>query len=397
MESLTCIKCGNTWTPRKSGRPVRCPNCFSRAWDTDGGEGASDRADSGSGDAKPSRRIVLDDTQAERACEKCEHVWQGPKFKTCPACDRPRWWEPRHQTKAEQKSTERKADAERRKANQKQRDAEREREREQQRKHEAAEHEYHASIGDVQNTSIWGGPQWIPWSLVFDRAWRDYEDAAEADRSKAEHERRLDRERAEREREFQRKMEAEAKAAQEKREREIERQKQRERILHSEAAQARAREAWLDARWHRRPCAMLAKAASASIGCILDKLLVAIFIVALITAAILVMEVGVRPMLANDDGIVEIFRPGEDAPSFALTPTPIPQNITQAEEYWLERKIQMQEGFDFWANAITARITHDKQLPNNVTLEYARDSLEYFRTELRETKTRLAGFTDGNN
>ena len=395
MDSLTCIKCGNTWTPRKSGRPDRCPACFSRAWDTDGGEAANDHAGSGSGDAKPSRRIVLDETQAERVCEKCEHEWIGPKYKHCPACDRPRWWEPRQQTKAEQKSTERKADAERRKADQKRRDEERERERERQREHEAAEYEYHASIGDV--ISIYGGPQWIPWSLVFDRAWQAYEDAAEADRSEAEHERRLDRERAEHERQIEWQMQVEAKAAQEKRQREIEKQRHREGVLRSQAAQARAREAWLSARWHRRPCAALSGAASASIGCILDKLLAFIFIAVLITAAILVMEFGVRPMLANDDGIVEIFRPGEDAPSFALTPTPIPQNITQAEEYWLERKIQMQEGFDFWVNAITARITHDKQLPNNVTLEYARDSLEYFRVELREAKIRLAGFSNGNN
>ena len=178
MESLTCIKCGNTWTPRKSGKPARCPACGSRAWDN----AASEHTDNGSGDAKPSRRIVLDDTRAERACEKCEHEWVGPKYKHCPACDRPRWWEPRQQTKAEQKSTERKADTERRKADQKRRDEERERERER----DVADYERHVANGDVEDASIWGGPQWIPWSLVFDHAWQAYEDAAEADRSEAE-------------------------------------------------------------------------------------------------------------------------------------------------------------------------------------------------------------------
>ena len=235
-------------------------------------------------------------TQSERVCEKCEHEWHGPKYKTCPACDRPRWWEPRQQTKAEQKSTERKADAERRKANQKRRDEEREREREQRQKQEDADRKYHASIGDVINVSIWGGPQWIPWSLVFDRAWQAYEDAAEADRSEAERERRLDRERAEREREIERQMQVEAKAAQEKREREIERQRHHERVLRSQAAQARAREAWLDARWHRRPCAALSKAAPA----ILSKLPAVLFAVLVVVAAILLMEYGIKPMLAND-------------------------------------------------------------------------------------------------
>ena len=397
MESLTCVRCDNGWTPRKSGRPVRCPACGSRAWnsprESDGGESANDHAGSGSGDTKPSRRIVLDDTHAERVCEKCEHEWVGPKYKHCPACDRPRWWEPRQQTKAEQKSTERKADAERRKADQKRRDEE----REQRQKQDAAEYEYHASIGDVVNTSIWGGPQWIPWAQVFDRAWRDYEDAAEADRSEAERERRLDRERAEREREIEQEMEAEAKAAKKKREREIEKQRHHERVLRSRAAQARAREAWLDARWHRRPCAALSKAASASIGCILDKLLAFIFIAALIAAAIVIMEFVIKPMVVSDDGIIEIFRPDEVAPSLALTPTPIPQNITQTEEYWLERRQRLQEGFEFWVDAITARTARGKQLPNNVTLEYARDSLEYFRAELRTANLRLAGFSNGNN
>ena len=159
MESLTCIKCGNGWTPRKSGRPLRCPACGSRAWDTDGGETANDRAGSGSGDAKPSRRIVLDETQAERVCEKCEHGWAGPKYKHCPACDRPRWWEPRQQNKAERKSTERKADAERRKVDQQRRDTERNRDAEEQRALAAAEHEYHARRGDVINDDIWGGPK----------------------------------------------------------------------------------------------------------------------------------------------------------------------------------------------------------------------------------------------
>ena len=393
MESLACIKCGHVWTPRKSGRPVRCPACGTRQWDT----GASERTDGGSGDVKPSRRIVLDDTHTERVCEKCEHEWVGPKYKHCPACDRPRWWEPRLQTKSEQKTTERKADAERRKANQKRRDEEREREREERQAQEDTDRKYHASIGDVIDVSIWGGPQWIPWALVFDRAWQAYEDAAETDRSEAERERRLDRERAEREREIERKMEAEAKAAQAKRKREIERQKQHERVLRSQAAQSRAREAWLDARWHRRPCAMLAKAASASIGWILDKLLVVIFIVALIAAAIAIMEYGIKPMVVSDDGIIEIFRPDEVAPSLALTPTPIPQNIAQTEEYWLERRQWLQEGFDFWADAITARTVSGKKLPNNATLEYARDSLESFRAELRKANLRLAGFSNGNS
>ena len=238
---------------------------------------------------------MLDDTQAERACEKCEHVWQGPKFKTCPACDRPRWWEPRQQTKAEQKSTERKAGTERRKADQKRRDEEREREREQQQERDAAEYRLHTAAGDVQNASIWGGPQWTPWSLVFDRAWQAYEDAAEADRSEAERERWLDRERTEREREFLRKMEADAKAAQEKHERETERQQHHERVLHSEAAQARAREAWLDEVWHRRPYAALAKAAPA----ILSKIPAVIFIAALLAGAIVIMELVIKPMLAD--------------------------------------------------------------------------------------------------
>ena len=289
MESLACIKCGHTWTPRKGGKPLRCPACDTRQWDT----GVSERTDSGSVEAKPSRRIVLDDTHAERVCEKCEHEWVGPKYKHCPACDRPRWWEPRQQTKAEQKSTERKADAERRKANQKRRDEEREREREERQAQEDTDRKYHASIGDVQNTSIWGGPQWIPWAQVFDRVWRAYEDATEAARSEAEHKRWLDRERAEREREIERKLEAEAKAAQAKREREIERQKQRERVLRSQAAQSRAREAWLDTRWHRRPCAALSKAAPA----ILSKLPAVLFAVLIVVAAILLMEYGIKPML----------------------------------------------------------------------------------------------------
>ena len=392
MNKITCIKCGNGWTPRKSGRPVRCPACFSRAWDTDGGEGASEHADSGSVDAKPSRRIVLDDTHAERVCEKCEHEWVGPKYKHCPACDRPRWWEPPKQSKTDQSRAARKADADRRRADQQRRDEERRREREQQQERDAAEYRLHTAAGDVQNASIWGGPQWIPWSLVFDRAWQAYEDAAEADRSEAERERRLDRERAEREREIERKMQAEAKAAKEKREREIERQQHHERVLRSQAAQARAREAWLDARWHRRPCAALAKAASASIGCILEKLPAFVFFAALIVALIVI-----KPMIASPDGIIEIFRPDEVAPSLALTPTPIARDITQTEEYWLERRQRLQEGFDFWVDAITARTASGKQLPNNVTLEYARDSLEYFRRELHATNLRLAGFADGNN
>ena len=142
---------------------------------------------------------------------------------------------------------------------------------------------------------------------------------------------------------------------------------------------------------------MLAKAASASIGWILDKLLVVIFIVALIAAAIAIMEYGIKPMVVSDDGIIEIFRPDEVAPSLALTPTPIPQNIAQTEEYWLERRQWLQEGFDFWADAITARTVSGKKLPNNATLEYARDSLESFRAELRKANLRLAGFSNGNS
>ena len=401
MESLTCVRCGHGWTPRKSGRPVRCPACGSRKWDSpreaDGGEAANDRAGSGSGDAKPSRRIVLDETQAERVCEKCEHEWVGPKYKHCPACDRPRWGEPPKQSKADQSRATRKADADRRRADQQRRDEERKREREQQRERDAAEYRLHTAAGDVQNASIWGGPRWIPWAQVFDRAWQAYEDAAEADRSEAERERRLDRERAEREREFQRKMEAEAKAAKEQREREMEKQRHHERVLRSRAVQARAREAWLNEVWHRRPCAALAKAASTSVDCILDKLLAAIFIVALGAAVILILEFVAKPMVVSDDGIIEKFRPDEVAPSLALTPTPIPQNIAQTEEYWLERRQGLQEGFDFWADAITARTVSGKKLPNNVTLEYARDSLEYFRTELHAANLRLAGFSNGNN
>ena len=328
----------------------------------------------------------------ERVCEKCEHEWVGPKYKHCPACDRPRWWEPRQLTKADQKASSRHADVERRKAEQKRRDEERERERER----DVADYERHVAAGDVQNTSIWGGPQWIPWAQVFDRAWQAYEDAAEAARSGAEHERRLDRERAEREHESRRKWEAEAKGAKEQREREIEKQQHHERVLRSRAVQARAREAWLDARWHRRPCAALAKAASTSVDCILDKLLAAIFIVALGAAVILILEFVAKPMVVSD-GIIEKFRPDEVAPSLALTPTPIPQNIAQTEEYWLERRQGLQEGFDFWADAITARTVSGKKLPNNVTLEYARDSLEYFRTELHSANFRLAGFSNGNN
>ena len=396
MESLTCVRCGKGWTPRKSGRPVRCPACGSRKWDqreADGDEAASEHADSGSVDAKPSRRIVLDDTHAERVCEKCEHEWVGPKYKHCPACDRPRWWEPPKQTKAEQKSATRKADADRRRADQQRRDEERKREREQQRERDAAEYRLHTAAGDVVNTSIWGGPQWIPWSLVFDHAWRDYEDAAEADRQQAEHECRLDRERAQREREIEQQMEAEAKAAQEAREREIERQKQRERILRSQAAQARAREAWLDARWYRRPCAALAQAAERAAQYAVPAIVLAVIVV----ASILVLEYGIKPMLASQDGIIEIFRPDEGAPSLALTPTPIPQNIAQTEEFWLARRETLQESKDFWVDAIAARTARGKQLPNNVTLEYARDSLEYFRRELHTTNLRLAGFADGNN
>ena len=401
MESLTCVRCGKGWTPRKSGRPVRCPACGSRKWDSpreaDGGEAASEHADGGSGDAKPSKRIVLDETQAERVCEKCEHEWVGPKYKHCPACDRPRWWEPRQLTKADLKAASRHADVESRKAEQKRRDEKSASDREQQRERDAAEYRLHTAAGDVQNASIWGGPQWIPWAQVFDRAWQAYENAAEAARSEAKHERRLDRERAEREHEFQRKMEAEAKGAKEQREREMEKQRHHERVLRSRAAQARAREAWLDARWYRRPCGQIAQAASASIGCILDKLLAAIFIVALGAAVILILEFVAKPMLDSPDGIIEIFRPDEVAPSLALTPTPIPQNIAQTEEYWLERRQWLQEGFDFWADAITARTVSGKKLPNNVTLEYARDSLESFRAELRTANLRLAGFSNGNN
>ena len=401
MESLTCVRCGNGWTPRKSGRPVRCPACGSRAWnsprESDGGESANDHAGSGSGDTNPSRRIVLDETQSERVCEKCGHEWVGPKYKHCPACDRPRWWEPRQLTKADQKTASRHADAESRRADQQRRDEESKRKREQQQQRDAAEYRLHTAAGDVQNASIWGGPQWIPWAQVFDRAWQAYEDAAETARSGAEHERRLDRERAEREHESRRKWEAEAKGAKEQREREIEKQKRHEHVLRSRAAQARAREAWLDEVWHRRPCAALAKAASTSVDCILDKLLAAIFIVALGVAVILILEFVAKPMVVSDDGIIEKFRPDEVAPSLALTPTPIPQNIAQTEEYWLERRQGLQEGFDFWADAITARTVSGKKLPNNVTLEYARDSLEYFRTELHAANLRLAGFSNGNN
>ena len=397
MESLTCIKCGNGWTPRKSGRPLRCPACGSRAWDTDGGETANDRAGSGSGDAKPSRRIVLDETQAERVCEKCEHEWAGPKYKHCPACDRPRWWEPRQQTKAERKSAERKADAERRKVDQQRCDTERNRDAEEQRALAAAEHEYHARRGDVINDDIWGGPKWITFARAFDRAWRDYEDAAEADRSGAEHERRLDRERAEREREIERKMQAEEKAAQEKRERAIEQQRQRVRVQAAQAAQKAKHEAWLDARWHRRPCAALASTASAILNCVFERLLVILFAFALIAGAIAILELVVKPALTNNDGIVEIFRSDEIPPPIAATPTPNPQNIAQTEEYWLERRRWLQEGFDFWADAITARTVRDERLPNNVTLEYARESLESFRTELRAANLRLQGFANGNN
>ena len=393
MESLTCVRCGKGWTPRKSGRPVRCPACFSRAWDTDGGEGASEHADSGSVDAKPSRRIVLDDTHAERVCEKCEHEWVGPKYKHCPACDRPRWWEPPKQSKADQSRAARKADADRRRADQQRRDEESKRKREQQQQRDAAEYRLHTAAGDVQNASIWGGPQWTPWAQVFDRAWQAYEDAAEAARSGAEHERRLDRERAEREHESRRKWEAEAKGAKEQREREIEKQKKHEHVLRSRAAQARAREEWLDARWYRRPCAALAKVAERAAQYAVPAIVLAVIVV----ASILVLEYGIKPMVVSDDGIIEIFRPDEVAPSLALTPTPIPQNIAQTEEYWLERRQWLQEGFDFWADAITARTVSGKKLPNNVTLEYARDSLEYFRTELHATNLRLAGFSNGNN
>ena len=296
-------------------------------------------------------------------------------------------------TKADQKAVSRHADVESRKAEQKRRESD----REQQREREAAEYRLHTAAGDVQNASIWGGPQWIPWAQIFDRAWQAYEDAAEAARSEAERERRLDLERAEYDREIERKMEAEAKAAKDKREREIEKQQKHEHVLRSRAAQARAREAWLRQRWHRRPCAALAKAASASIGCILDKLLAFIFIAAILASVIMLLEYGIKPMLASQDGIIERFRPDEVAPSLALTPMPIPQNIAQKEEYWLERRQWLQEGFDFWADAITARTVSGKQLPNNATLEYARDSLEYFHTELHTTNLRLAGFSNGNN
>ena len=397
MESLTCIKCGNGWTPRKSGRPLRCPACGSRAWNSpreaDGGEAANDRAGSGSGDTNPSRRIVLDDAHAERACLRCEHEWVGPKYKHCPACDRPRWWEPRQLTKADQKAASRHADGDRRRADQQRRDEEQHRAREQQQERDAAEYKLHTAAGDVQNASIWGGPQWTPWAQVFDRAWRDYEDSAEADRSEAEHERRLERERAEHERQIEWQMQVEAKAAKEKREREIEKQQHHERVLRSRAAQARTREAWLDARWHRRPCAALAKATE----CLFERLLVILFAFALIAGAIAILELVVKPALTNDDGIVEVFRPDEIPPPIAATPTPNPQNIDQTEEYWLERRRRLQEGFDFWADAITARTVRDERLPNNVTLEYARESLESFRTELRAANLRLQGFTNGNN
>ena len=397
MESLTCVRCGKGWTPRKSGRPVRCPACGSRKWDSqreaDGSEATNDRAGSGSGDARPSRRIVLDETQAERVCEKCEHEWVGPKYKHCPACDRPRWWEPPKQTKADQSRAARKADADRRRADQQRRDEERKCEREQQQERDDAEYGRHTAAGDVQNTSIWGGPRWIPWAQVFDCAWQVYEDAAEADRQQAERERRQAAEAAQHERQIEWQMQAKAKAAKEKREREKERQQQREQARCSEAAKARALEAWLDARWHRRPCAALSKAAGRAAQYAVPAIVLAVIVV----ASILVLEYGIKPMLASQDGIIERFRPDEVAPSLALTPTPIPQNIAQTEEYWLERRQWLQEGFDFWVDAITARTTRGKQLPNNATLEYARDSLEYFRTELRTVKLRLAGFSNGNN
>ena len=109
------------------------------------------------------------------------------------------------------------------------------------------------------------------------------------------------------------------------------------------------------------------------------------------------MELVIKPALTNDDGIVEIFRSDEIPPSIAATPTPNPRNIDQTEEYWLARREWLQEGFDFWVDAITARTAYGDRLPNNVTLEYARDSLESFRTELRAANLRLQGFTNGNN
>ena len=388
MESLTCIRCGNSWSPRKSGRPVRCPACYSRQWDqraTDGDEAASAVAGSGSVDA---RRVVLDAEHAARVCGKCEHEWEGPKYKHCPACDRPRWWEPRQLTKAEQKVAGRQADAERWKAEKQRQEGERAR--------QEAEHEHHELQHDILRHT-YSGIIWIPWARAFDRAWRDHEDRAEADRLQAveaaEHERWQAQERAEHEREVSRKLEAKEQADREVRARAAEDQRLRERALRSQAAQAASRNAWLDARWHRRPCATAAQVAERAAQHAVPAIVLAVIVV----ASILVLEYAVKPMLDSQDGIIQRFRPDEVAPSLALTPTPIPQNITQTEEYWLERRHRLQEGFDFWVDAITARTSRGKELPNNVTLAYARDSLEYFRTELHTTNLRLAGFADGNN
>ena len=33
MNKLFCLRCGGVWTPRKIGRPSRCPKCMSPLWD----------------------------------------------------------------------------------------------------------------------------------------------------------------------------------------------------------------------------------------------------------------------------------------------------------------------------------------------------------------------------
>lgn len=33
LHQHTCLRCGNTWWPRRPSKPLRCPNCKSPYWD----------------------------------------------------------------------------------------------------------------------------------------------------------------------------------------------------------------------------------------------------------------------------------------------------------------------------------------------------------------------------
>lgn len=383
MKAVMCNRCGYEWTPRKAGRPPRCNSCDSRRWDSPKETAVVGETDAPS--AKAGNRIILDPTVADRYCYKCKEPWRGPKFKNCLVCGLPLWWKEPKLTKAEKAAADREAYQKQRKADDlaKQEAYAQEQDRAAEK---AADDERRVAMGEEylydEDT---GESRWFTLEERNEIAWQVRISAAafalREDKEEKARQAQADKEEAEGREKFRLKMEDDLRKAREKADWQAARAKQAQIKRDAKAAAVAAHNAWLDARWYRRPFAYATRVA--------PLVATALVAIALILLVLLALRLSVETVT---DWVVE--QPSEAATAEAATTTP---TTLSTEEYWLTEKVNAEQWVAFWSDAIEERIEHGRRLPHGKELAEARDILSQWERHLAAITTKLTEFKYGNN